>query len=69
MLCIFYRIFPESAFFTSGNLLFRSVFLRKWQKLLSRSILAIGMIFVRILEATGAITGFIYGSFLKKNNK
>ena len=62
---VYLKRHPEKAL-THGNLLFRSVFLRKWQKLLSHPILTLGMIFVRTLEATGAITGFIYGTLIKK---
>lgn len=58
---IYLRRHPEKAM-TQGNLLFRPVFIKKWQKLVFHPLLAIGMLFVRSLEAAGAITGFIYGS-------
>lgn len=50
---------------TQGNLLFRLVFFRKWKKLISHPILTFGMIYIRALEASGAILGFIYGSLKK----
>lgn len=53
---------PEKVF-SHGNLLFRSVFLKKWEKMLRHPFLALGMIFVRSLEATGAVMGAISGLF------
>lgn len=52
-----------------GNLLFRGVFLRKWRKLLSKPHLAFGMVIVRILEMTGALSGIIYSVIIQKASK
>ena len=51
---------------TQGNLLLRPVFFRKWKKLLSNPVLAIGMLFIRTLEMAGAGLGFLYGTTIKK---
>lgn len=56
---------PEKVM-SQGNLLFRSVFIRKWKKLLAHPYLSLGMIFVRLLETSGAVFGFVYG--LAKNS-
>ena len=53
---------PEMTF-SQGNLLFRPVFFRKWKKLVSQPILAVGMFLMRIIEATGALLGFMAGFF------
>ena len=53
---------PEMAL-PQGNLLFRPVFFRKWKKLASQPILAVGMFLMRTIEATGALFGFIAGFF------
>ena len=50
---------PEMLFF-QGNMLIRPVFLIKWKKMLSHPFLSIGMIFVKMIEMTGAFLGFIY---------
>lgn len=49
-----------------GNLLFRSVFFKKWRKLISHPILSLGMFFVRTIEMSGAFFGFIYSGIIKK---
>lgn len=59
------RRHPEKAFI-QGNLLLRPVFFRKWRKLLSNPYLSIGMIFIRLLEAFGAIFGILYSLINKK---
>lgn len=61
---VYLKRHPEKAF-SQGNLLFRSVFLKKWKKLVLHPFLTLGMIFVRSVEAMAALTGFIYGSFKK----
>jgi glycosyltransferase involved in cell wall biosynthesis len=62
---VYLRRHPEKAL-SQGNLLFRSVFFRKWAKLANHPLLAIGMIFVRVLEASGAILGVLYSFISKK---
>lgn len=55
---------PESII-NKGNLLFRPVFFRKWRKLLSNPVLAIGMFCMKFIEMSGAVSGIIW-SFVKK---
>lgn len=43
-----------------GNLLLRTVFFRKWRKLLSRPGLALGMFFMRALEMAAALAGIVW---------
>lgn len=62
---VYWKRHPEKMV-SHGNLLFRSVFFRKWPKLVSHPFLAIGMIFVRTLEMGGAGLGFLYGLIFKK---
>lgn len=51
---------------SQGNLLLRSVFFKKWRKLVSHPFLSIGMFFVRGLEMSGAGLGFLYGVTFKR---
>lgn len=60
---VYLKRHPEMVF-SQGNLLFRSVFMRKWRKLISHPFLTIGMFCVRIVEVTGAIAGLLF-SFRK----
>ena len=50
---------------SQGNLLFRTVFLRKWPKLITHPYLSIGMFFVRLIEMSAALAGVLY-SFRKR---
>ncbi len=44
---------------TQGNLLFRKAYLKNWKKFLKQPLLGISFIFVRTLEATWAVAGYI----------
>lgn len=50
---------PEMVF-KQGNLLFRSIFIKKWRKLIRYPYLSLGMFFVRTIEMSGAILGFLF---------
>ena len=50
---------------SQGNLLFRSVFLKKWYKLLAHPYLSVGMFLVRLIEMLAALVGVLY-SFKKR---
>lgn len=63
---VYLKRHPDVAL-SHGNLLFRNVFFKKWKKIISHPYLALGMLFVRFLEAGGAITGVIYSFIFKKN--
>src|SRR3989344_3441663 len=56
---------PEMAI-SQGNLLFRNVFFRKWKRLLFHPFLAFGLFCVSMLEASGAIAGFLWSLLSKK---
>jgi len=51
--------------FKQGNLIFRPIFFKKWKKMVASPFLTLGMIFVKFLEGTSALLGFIYGKFKK----
>ena len=57
---VFLKRHPEQVL-TSGNLIFRPVFFRKWKKLVSHPILACGMFVIKVLEGFGALMGIAYG--------
>lgn len=61
---VYWKRYPEKMI-SHGNLLFRSVFFRKWKKLVDHPVLAIGMFAIRALEMTGAGLGFLYGLTFK----
>ena len=56
---------PEMAI-KQGNLLFRTVFVKKWKKLVSYPFLSLGMFVVRMVEMTGALSGIIYSGIIQK---
>lgn len=62
---VYLKRHPDVAL-SHGNLLFRNVFFKKWRKLVRHPFLATGMIFVRVLEASGAILGVLYSFITKK---
>lgn len=45
-----------------GNLLFRSIFFKKWRKLLKHPFLSFGMFLVKFIEMIGALLGFVFSS-------
>lgn len=55
---IFLKRHPEQVF-TTGNLVFRPVFFRKWKKLISHPVLAAGMFLMKVIEGFGALLGFL----------
>lgn len=63
---VYLKRHPDVAL-SHGNLLFRNVFFKKWKKLVTHPYLAIGMLLVRTLEASGAIAGVLYSLIFKKN--
>ena len=65
---VYLKRHPEMVL-SQGNLLFRSVFIRKWRKLLSHPFLAVGMICVKILEAIGAMVGVLISFKVLKNEQ
>lgn len=46
---------------TQGNMILRSAYFRNWKKFIKKPFVALVFIFVRILEMSAAILGFIYG--------
>lgn len=54
---------------TQGNMLFRKTYFRNWKKFLFNPVLGISFIFIRILESSWAIVGYIsavgLGGFLR----
>lgn len=60
---VFLKRHPEQVF-TTGNLIFRPVFFRKWRKLFSRPELALGMFIIKTLEGFGALAGIIYSGII-----
>lgn len=63
---VFLNRHPESVI-NKGNLLFRSVFFKKWRKLISSPVLTLGMFFIRTMEMTGAAGGIAWA--IIKNKK
>lgn len=62
---VYWKRHPEKLA-SHGNLLFRSVFFKKWKKLVTHPLLSAGMLFVRALEMGGAGLGFLYGLAFKR---
>ena len=60
---VYLKRHPDVAF-SHGNLLFRSVFFKKWRKLIANPYLTFGMLCVRALETAGAVAGMLY-SFIR----
>ena len=60
---VFLKRHPEQVL-TSGNLIFRPIFFRKWNKLISHPFLAAGMIVIKMIEGTGALAGILYSGII-----
>lgn len=61
----FLKRHPEQVFST-GNLIFRPVFFRRWKKVLAHPFLAFGMIIIKVLEGFGALAGFLYSGIISE---
>lgn len=59
---VYLKKHPEMAI-KQGNLVFRPVFFKKWRKMLSHPVLAIGMFIIKTLEMAGALVGVLYSGF------
>lgn len=44
---------------TQGNMLFRKAYFRNWKKFIKKPLLGVSFIFIRVLETTAAISGYI----------
>lgn len=51
---------------TQGNMIFRPAYFRNWKKFFKKPVIALAFIFVRILEMTSALLGFLRGIVFKK---
>lgn len=63
---VFLKRHPEQIL-TSGNLVFRPIFFKKWKKMFSSPHLAIGMFIIKILEGFAALAGITYSAMTFKN--
>jgi len=61
---VFLKRHPEQVF-TAGNLVFRPVFFKKWEKILSYPILSFGMIIIKVAESLGALAGAIWSGIIR----
>lgn len=64
---VFLKRHPEQVL-TSGNLVFRPVFFKKWKKMIAHPCLTLGMLVVKIMEGAGALAGAIYSGIIGTNN-
>lgn len=55
---VFLKRHPEQVL-TTGNLIFRPVFFKKWKKIIAHPFLFLGMMLVKVIEGVGAFTGII----------
>lgn len=55
---IFLKRHPEQVL-TSGNLIFRPIFFKKWKKIIAHPFLFLGVMFIKAIEGIGAFTGAI----------
>lgn len=60
---VFLRRHPEQVL-TTGNLVFRPIFLKKWKKVITHPILSLGMFLVKLIESVGALAGIIYSGII-----
>lgn len=59
----FLRRHPEQIL-TTGNLIFRPVFFRKWKRMVAHPILSFGMFAIKTIEGFGALAGILYSGII-----